>query len=735
MPQKTDKPIRKKSQPVITDEIFDAIALPIIIIDKDLQIIEKLNQKTRSEFGDSVQLNDFIEQFKTPKEGQFRSHLQKAFESGKEKHLTFSFKKKDWKAKFYPFSTGVSVLFEKQEIPIEQEKHLINQLILDSSGDYYVLTDKDLNVVDLNPKYLKTLNIAKSELKNYKATDFSEEMTKEKMSVFQKQAEKGPLLFDTSKQSRNGKIYDFEVNYFMVERNGKKFYASFARDVTAFKDAQRDLEKSNKRFELIAEATQEALWELNITTGERWANNIHQKLYGLTTKDPVPASNDWESSIDPFVRSKVVSGLNKAMKNKDSKWVAEYWFKPHTGKEVYIYDRTLMSYGKDGKLEKMMGSMVDITALKTAQEELNNQMSLSEGIINSLPGVFYLLSKDGKFLRWNKNFETITGFNHKEISSMRAQDFFYNRESGGLESKISEVFQKGWAEMEGNIIDKNGSGRPFYLSGWRTIIGNEECLIGTGIDMSEIKKAQESLKRMELKITEQKIQEQKTISRAIINAQEKERNYIGRELHDNVNQLLAGARLYLTMGAKKDVNFGEMIKYPLELLDNGIQEIRHLTHRNITPSKDVELKQLIEGISDILKAGTIQCSLHYDLERTLNENLMINVYRILQEQANNIIKHAKAEKVTIRVEDRDSYLYIQTVDDGIGFDVHHLREGIGLYNIYSRVEAYNGEVVIESEPGMGCKIEIKLPLSQSLCENSVESENETADSEASGYKN
>ena len=240
--------------------------------------------------------------------------------------------------------------------------------------------------------------------------------------------------------------------------------------------------------------------------------------------------------------------------------------------------------------------------------------------------------------------------------------------------------------------------------------------------------------REEIKITEQKIQEQKTISRAIINAQEKERNHIGRELHDNVNQLLAGARLYLTMGAKKDKNFGEILKYPLELLDHGIQEIRHLTHRNITPAKDVELKHLLESITDLLKAGSIKCSLHYDLERTLNENLLINVYRILQEQANNILKHSKAKKVSIKVEDRDSYLYIQTVDNGIGFDVHHLREGIGLYNIYSRVEAYNGEVAIESEPGMGCKIEIRLPLSKSLCGNQSQTEDENIGSETVIYK-
>jgi len=402
--------------------------------------------------------------------------------------------------------------------------------------------------------------------------------------------------------------------------------------------------------------------------------------------------------------------MEKAIEKKKNKWVSEYLFNTQKGNYIYLYDRTLFIYDADGKLERMMGSMVDITELKNTREQLNIQRNLSEGIINSLPGVFYLLDRQGELLRWNKNFEKITGFTPSEMKSAKAEKFFYPNDVPGLWNKIAEVFQKGKAEMEATIMDKKGVGRRFYLTGWRTIIGNEECLIGTGIDISEMKKAEERVKRMETKFTEQKVQEQKIISRTIINTQEKERNYIGRELHDNVNQLLAGARLYLTMGAKKNEEFAELLKYPIELLDSGIQEIRYLTHKNITPSKDMDLRQLLEGIKDMLGAGAIKCKIGYHLENSLNEDLTINVYRILQEQATNIIKHSQAGNVTIRVFEKNSILYIQTTDDGIGFDVHKLREGIGLYNIYSRVEAYNGEIEIKSEDKKGCRIFIKIPI-------------------------
>ncbi len=694
---------------IIKESIVNQIGLPVVILGKKLKSIQ-FNKKAAESFKGVTSAEEFIELMDTKTAIRFRKTCEKAIVTGKEKKLVIQIQKHHWEIQLFSDKKVITLLFVKDSKVKNTDYVLQNRLILDAMGDSFLLTDKDQNIVDVNKAACRALGYSREELIKMNAGRFDQFITREEIRRIHRIADKGPVTFDTKNINPQGKLVDAEVNMFSVVVDGKKYYGSFGRNVTEYKRIQTELEVTNKRLSNITNSANDALWELDIATGERWANEIHQKLYGLTTKDPMPDGKEWEKHIHPEDRKGIVKSLDMAINEKHHTWNAEYRFKTGMNKWIYIYDRTLLHFGKDGQLEKMMGSMVDVTELKIIQDELESQRNFSENIINALPGIFYLLDKNGNFIRWNKNFETITGYSSKEIAEMNPYDFFYSRETDKLSHKIDEVFQQGWAEMEGTLLTKSGDGKPYYLSGWRTVVDNKECLIGTGMDLSEIKSAQENIKRMELKIAEQKIQDQKVISRAIISAQEKERNHIGKELHDNVNQLLAGTRLYLTMGGKKNPEFAEMLKYPIELLDNGIQEIRALTHRHISPAKDVDLKQLAEGIVELLRAANIKCELKYALDLNIPENLLINIYRILQEQVTNILKHSAAKKVTFNISSNEGSVLLTTTDDGKGFDINKQRDGIGISNIFNRVESYNGIIEIKSSPGNGCTIDIQIPV-------------------------
>lgn len=690
-------------------QVFESMGIPVMVVGNDLETILQSNSKARSIFGKTTLLSELDQKIRAHQKGGFGSVAKSALKAGKEKSLLFAFAQKDWRANFYPTKSGVSISFEQIKKSKAVEKVALYKAIFDSMEEQFLLSDHNFNIIDVNESFARRSGYSKAELQKLKTFKLGSFVTLEEAKEMRRQALEKPLSFEINHKNKEGFISNYGVNYFHVKLNENKYFGVLSRDITAFKKVQQQLLKSNQRFELITNSTMEGLWKLDVETGECWSNKTYQNYYGRDHKEPVPHNEEWRERIHPSVRAEIASGFQRAINQKKKNWSAEYWFKTFKGDYIFVFDRALMIYNENGDLIKMMGSMIDVTELKKTQEEFHSQKNLSDGIINSLPGIFFLLNKDRKLIRWNKNFEKLMGYTSKEIGAMNPAGFFSPAEKDGVRIKILEVFQKGKAEMEVNLVNKKGKSSLFYVTGWRALIGNEECLIGTGIDMTEIKKAQERIKQMEEKITSQKIQEQKTISRAIINAQEKERNYIGRELHDNVNQLLAGARLYLSMGLKNNPDLKEIVKYPLELLDNGIKEIRNLTHHNITPPKEIELNSLINGIAELLSAGSIQCKIEFELTRTLNENLLVNVYRILQEQANNIIKHSQAQNVSISLKEKGSNLWIQTNDDGIGFDVHQLREGIGLYNIYSRVDAYNGEVEIESAPGKGCRIDIKIP--------------------------
>lgn len=705
---KKEKKTTRKAH-IIRDAVINQIGIPVVIISKKFNSIQ-FNRKAAELFKNVFSTDELMGLMEPSIARRFRKACEKSIESGKEKHLTIQIQKHHWDIKLFPARQGITLMFEKSTRTANTDYVLQNRVILDAMGDSFILTDKDQNIIDVNKAVCDALGYSRKQLMTMNASKFAQFISKKEIRRIHREANKRPVTFDTKNINANGEMVDAEVNMFSVKVAGKKYYGSFGRNITEYKKIQTELELTNKRLTSITNSAHDALWDLDIATGERWANEIHQRLYGLTTKDPMPDGKEWEKHIHPEERKEIVLSLETAISTKQPSWNAEYRFRIGRNNWIYIYDRTLLYYNQNGQLEKMMGSMVDVTELKVMQDELQAQRKFSENIINALPGIFFLLDKDGNFIRWNKNFETITGYGIEEISKMNPYDFFYSKDSDKLSNKIDEVFQTGWSEMEGTLLTKSGKGMPYYLSGWRTIVDNQECLIGTGIDLSEIKNAQENIKRMELKIAEQKVQDQKVISRAIISAQEKERNHIGRELHDNVNQLLAGTRLYLTMGGKKNPEFAEMLKYPIELLDNGIREIRALTHRHISPAKDVDLKQLAEGIVELLKAASIKCELKYSLDLNIPENLMINIYRILQEQVTNILKHSSAKKVTFNISSGEGSVLLTTTDNGKGFDINKQRDGIGISNIFNRVESYNGVIEIKSSPGNGCTIDIQIPI-------------------------
>ena len=244
---------------------------------------------------------------------------------------------------------------------------------------------------------------------------------------------------------------------------------------------------------------------------------------------------------------------------------------------------------------------------------------------------------------------------------------------------------------------------------------NGEAIIGTACfsrDVTQRTRNERVLSAMELEISNQKIQEQKKVARAILTAQEKQRNHIGQELHDNISQILASSKLYLSSACEGNESLLELIKYPSELIDSSIQEIRLLSSRHVTPLKDVDLEDLVKSLLDGLRENTsIDTVFTYDIaERDLTDDLKLNIYRIIQEQINNIVKYASARKVTITIEAKPAGLHIEVIDDGAGFDLTKKRSGIGLSNMMNRIESFNGQMLLESSVGTGCSIRIDIPF-------------------------
>ncbi len=134
---------------------------------------------------------------------------------------------------------------------------------------------------------------------------------------------------------------------------------------------------------------------------------------------------------------------------------------------------------------------------KKAEAEAVNERHFSDTMLESMPGILYFYDDQGRFLRWNRNFETVSGYSGDEISRMHPLDFFPENEKEPLKQRIAEVFEKGESFIEASFLAKNGIAKPYYFTGRRVVLDGKPCLVGMGIDISERLKAELEFRLMQ----------------------------------------------------------------------------------------------------------------------------------------------------------------------------------------------------------------------------------------------
>lgn len=238
--------------------------------------------------------------------------------------------------------------------------------------------------------------------------------------------------------------------------------------------------------------------------------------------------------------------------------------------------------------------------------------------------------------------------------------------------------------------------------------GNVLHAICSFIDITERKKLEQKL------LTDQ-INHQKQLTQATIDGQEAERREIGKELHDNFGQQLTTIKLFLDLAKPTATEEGmEMISMALKGVMDVINEIRSMS-RSLVPHtlKDLGLvDSMMELIDSVGRAQLVPIDFEYEEfdESDIPENQKLTMFRIVQEQLNNIIKHAEARAISIQLKNSLQSVILEVKDDGKGFDIKKIRKGLGFTNIRNRAELFGGKMEIFSKPGKGCRLKVSMPI-------------------------
>ena len=285
-------------------------------------------------------------------------------------------------------------------------------------------------------------------------------------------------------------------------------------------------------------------------------------------------------------------------------------------------------------------------------------------------------------------------------------------EAKRVQAVIGEIIQSTKQDtFEIEYRFQKDDGHYTYVYDRGKIIRNEEGkpirMIGAAQNINDRKLLEQELLKTEL-------DKQKAINQATVDSQEQERTEIGKELHDNVNQVLTTTKLYLDLALSNHELKDELIAKSTKNILTVINEIRQLSRSLMDPT--IGDLGLIDSLNDLVEninfTRKLQVSMKAErrLEFFLQKNHQLTIFRIVQEALNNCIKYANATNVLISCKLKGENAEVIIEDNGIGFNPALVKKGAGLKNIQNRVYLVNGTCKIESANNKGCKIVISFPL-------------------------
>lgn len=542
-------------------------------------------------------------------------------------------------------------------------------------------------------------------------------------ALFERSADEllGKNIWTEFPELKNRPVYHFLINSFNIQKEQffdgyspffKKWvqisaYPSdeglvvFYRDVTETKQAEEAFRKSQDQYKEMVERITDGFYSLDKDCRYLFLNDKACDII-KHTREEVMGKTVWDIFPD-LIGSAIYNAFMKALDEQVYVHLTEYYEVTGIWKDIHVYpSKEGLSVFVSDISEKMKSEI----AAKESEEVKNLIMS-------SALDAIICADINGKVIFWNKRAETLFGWTFDDIKDQALTDTIIPKQHRKAHSHSWDHYlQTGEKHVSGRIVEiaaLNKSGKEFPIELFMIPIktGKTEFFCAFIRDISE-------RKNLERKLLEQQKKSAKEIISTALDAQEKERNFIGQELHDNINQILVGTKMMLQMTLSNVDKNKHLLDSCIESLDEVIVENRKLAHEMVTPNAEQEsvLSMLQTLAENMFVSSNLIVKVTADpvAEQKLDSKHKLTLYRIAQEQCSNIIKYAKATHVSIIVDATADSINMKIIDNGQGMDTTKKTNGIGLRNINSRLSIYNGHSEIITAPGEGFTLIVHLPV-------------------------
>ncbi len=589
--------------------------------------------------------------------------------------------------------------------------------LLENMNDGFMVDDVSGKVIYANKTFLEIFDFTDDDmnhlfLEKYVAPEYVELLSNRHDRRLH--GENVPEFFEFEGLRKDGKRIWLEVHVNPIIEN-EVFIGSQSifRDITQSKGARIALLESEETFRRVFNESADSVLLLG-DNGFTDCNQSAVSILDFASKQDIIKMQPWEISPEKqpdgrLSREKAIAMIAIALQQGYNRFE---WVHIKSDKTEFYVEVMLTPITLSGK-QLYYTVWRDITERKRAEEKLEESNERFEFVNKATQDTIWEWDYRTNKGKWGDGFIKIFGYTEDKLnySENWLEEYVHPSDKEEMVRKLHVCIESGIRNWQHEYRFRCADGNYKYVYDRGFILYNDNGepyrMIGSMTDVTE-------RKELERELVQMLVRKQQLITETTIQAQEKERDELGRELHDNINQILATVKMYLGMAKAKENTPVDLVNQSYEYVNEVIEEIRKLSHSLVTPSLgDLGLKDALQGlVEEINLLNKLEVRLFFDEEYHKKDNdktKELMFYRIVQEQLNNISKYANADKVIISLRANNENIGLTVTDNGVGFDIEQKSNGIGLKNIRSRVEFYAGDMKIISSPGNGCKLEINIP--------------------------
>ena len=526
-------------------------------------------------------------------------------------------------------------------------------------------------------------------------------------------------LIDDARQSAQPYIAEFRLHRTdgamrWVTARGKFYYAGdgtpqrmlgLAADITDRKLAEQKLRESEDRLAGIVGSAMDAIIAVDEERRIVLFNAAAEKMFGCTQDEAVGTVIDrfiperFHSEHSVHIRRFGESGVT----TRNMGTPATLWAVRTNGQE-FPMEASITHIKSDGR-ELFTVIVRDITERRRAEEAMRESEERFRLVANTAPVMIWTSGTDKKCDYVNKQWLDFTGRPLEAELGDGWAEGVHPDDLGRCLQTYTEAFDRRESfEMQYLLRRQDGEYRWLLDKGVPRFNpdGTFAGYIGSCIDITERKLAEESLA---------------TVGRRLIEAHEEERTWIGRELHDDINQRLALLAVELDRWNQNPSveQLSEEVRRAQERITQIAKDVQGLSHR--LHSSKLEYLGLANAANSFCKELSEQTKAeiqfnHSGIPRTLSKEVSLCLFRVLQEALQNAVKYSGVRSFTVDLHGIAESIELTVSDLGTGFEEQDAftRHGLGLISMRERLQLVHGELSVKSKPGAGTTIRARVPL-------------------------